>query len=613
MTFYRGTIGLILGFAILLLAGAIALRNETARLSRSKSVQHTLRVQSGLHRLYSLVEGAESGERGFFITKDEGYLALYKRAAQNLQKCIEDLRPLLADNKEQSKKLEELTPAIGERMAKINSVVENVRAGRFEEAANLVKASHGEAIMRQMSETISNMIATENRVLEEREAALEASNTAVEIGVVFLIAIALALAVYSVVQAQRQSSALISSSEALQVADDQLLEETARREEVEAKLRQAQKLDAIGQLTGGIAHDFNNMLSVVIASLNLLKRRLARGDPNPEQFIDSAVEAAERAANLTHRLLAFSRIQPLTPTPINANEFIAGLSDLLRRTLGERIRLETLLAENLWLVEADPSELENVIFNLAVNARDAMPEGGRLIIETSNCQIDSAYAAAEAGAKPGQYVRLIVTDTGCGMPPHVAAKAFDPFFTTKAVGKGTGLGLSQVYGFAKQSGGNVTIYSEPGHGATIKLYLPRYLGADEAVASKIKPYEKCPTGRAEEVILVVEDDERARNIAVECVRELGYTVLQADNASSALKTLGERADIRLLMTDVVMPGDDGKKLAEAARRLRPGIKVLFMSGYTREATFCDPKMQLLSKPFTLEEAARKIREALDRA
>jgi signal transduction histidine kinase/ActR/RegA family two-component response regulator len=616
-TFFRGTIGLVLGFAILLLAGAIAIRSETSRRSSGESIRHTLRVQNELHRLFTLVEGAESGERGFLITGDEGYLAAYEEAQRNLQASLDGLGRLVADNPEQTKKFAELAPVIKERMSIISSIVEDVRAGKAQDGGDLIKAGRGKTLMDQIREKISEMVAAEERLLEAREASLASATSAVEGGVLLLVAVVLALAVFAIVQAYRQSSALASSSEALQIVDDQLMEETARREEAEAKLRQAQKLEAIGQLTGGIAHDFNNMLSVVIASLNLLKRRLARGEGGYEQFINSAVEGAERAATLTHRLLAFSRTQPLASSPTNANELVASMSELLQRTLGEHIQFKTALADELWLVEVDPTELENAILNLAVNARDAMPNGGRLTIETANCQLDETYAAAHSDAKPGQYVRLTVTDCGVGMPAEVAAQAFDPFFTTKGIGKGTGLGLSQVYGFVKQSGGSVTIYSEPGHGTAIKLYLPRYLGSVEAVSQEARQAEKCPTGKAEEVILVVEDDERARDIAVACVRELGYTALYADSASEALKILADRSEIRLLMTDVVMPGDNGRKLAKEARRRRPGLQILFMSGYTPEAITSnhgiDPGMQLLSKPFTLEQAARKIREALDRA
>jgi signal transduction histidine kinase len=469
--------------------------------------------------------------------------------------------------------------------------------------------------MEQIRARISDMTEEEERLLVEREAARASATTGLQAGVALVIAVMVALAIFAIALVERQTEALIISNEALQTADDQLIEEAARREELEAQLRQSHKLEAIGQLTGGIAHDFNNMLGVIVASLNILKRRLARGEGAHEQFIDAAMEGAERAANLIHRLLAFSRLQPLAPTPLDANKFVAGMSNLLRRTLGEHVRLETALAGGLWLTEVDPNELESAILNLAVNARDAMPDGGRLTIETGNALLDDAYARTNAGAKPGEYVLVAVSDTGTGMSPEVAAKAFDPFFTTKAVGKGTGLGLSQVYGFVKQSGGQVSLHSELGVGTTIKIYLPRYVGPVAAASENGEAAKSLPLGKADEVILIVEDDEHARRAAVESVRELGYTVLHADGAGAALEILANRPDVVLLLTDVVMPDVDGKKLSEEALRRRPDLRVLFMSGYARDAIvqneLVGPKARMLAKPFTLEQAARKIREILD--
>jgi len=612
--FSRAT-GLVLGFATLALAVAVAANMELSRRQNSELIRHTLRIQNGLHQLFAYVEGSESSERGYLISNDETYLGPYEDARHNLKANIDEVLRLVADNPEHSKHTANLVPLINERMALIGSVIEEIHSGKTAEAANIVKTGRGRVLMDQIRADISDMISIEHRELEKRETALASATRAVDIGVLLLTTILLILAAYAVGQAQQQSNALLESSKALQVRNDRLLEEIARREEIEAKLRQSQKLEAIGQLTGGIAHDFNNMLSVVIASLNLLKRRFSRGEGGYDRFIDSAVEAAERAANLTHRLLAFSRTQPLAPSPIDANEFVAGISNLLRSTLGEHIHLETSLAKDLWLTKADPNELENAILNLAVNSRDAMERGGRLTIETSNCLIDRTYAEALGEAKPGQYVQLIVTDTGSGMSPEVVARVFDPFFTTKAIGKGTGLGLSQVYGFVKQSGGNVSIYSEVGRGTTIKLYLPRYVGEDEERSAQPANSRNIPTGTPDQVVLIVEDDKRARDVAVECVRELGYTALESDNASAALKILADRPDVRLLMTDVVMPGDDGRKLAAQARREHPNLKILLMSGYLGEATKSGEvghvNLPLLPKPFTLEQAARKIRDALD--
>ncbi|MFC4727647.1 hybrid sensor histidine kinase/response regulator [Coralloluteibacterium thermophilus] len=387
----------------------------------------------------------------------------------------------------------------------------------------------------------------------------------------------------------------------------------AEREQVEEALRQAQKMEAVGQLTGGIAHDFNNMLAVVIGSLDLLARRIGSEDARTRRYVDAATEGARRAALLTQRLLAFSRQQPLRPQPINANKLVANMAELVRRSLGGDIRLETVLAGGLWRAHADPNQLESAILNLAVNARDAMPGGGRLTIETQNAHLDSRYTATHPGINPGQYVLIAVTDTGEGMSPEVIARAFDPFFTTKDVGKGTGLGLSQVYGFVRQSGGHVKIYSEPGYGTTVKIYLPRSVAEGEPAADDASA--DAPLGEQQELVLVVEDEPAVRQFSVDALCELGYRVLEADGATSALRQLEAHPDIALLFTDVVMPEVNGPRLADEARRRRPGLKVLFTTGYPRDAVVHNGVLgnavDLLGKPFTVEELAAKVREVLD--
>ncbi|MFY0736108.1 ATP-binding protein [Aurantimonas sp. NFXS3] len=380
----------------------------------------------------------------------------------------------------------------------------------------------------------------------------------------------------------------------------------------EDQIRQMQKMEAVGQLTGGIAHDFNNMLAIVIGGLNLVQRRLAKGDTDVGQFISGAMEGANRAATLTQRLLAFSRQQPLSPQALKANDMVSDMSELLRRTLGETIQMETVLAGGLWQTYADAGQLENVVLNLAVNARDAMPDGGRLTIETANCHLDSAYAA-EHGVAEGQYVLVAVTDNGSGMPPEVAAKAFDPFFTTKGVGKGTGLGLSQVFGFVKQSGGHVKIYSEPDHGTSVKIYLPRYYGNAEAPARTSA--RGVAYGKSSEVILVVEDERRVRELAVQMLRDLGYGVLEAEDGACGLEMLDRHPEVCLLFTDVVMPGMSGRLFADVARQRKPELRVLFTTGYSRNAIVhngvLDPGVHLLPKPASLEQLALKVREVLD--
>ena len=388
----------------------------------------------------------------------------------------------------------------------------------------------------------------------------------------------------------------------------------AERARVEDALRQAQKMEAVGQLTGGIAHDFNNMLAVIMGSLDLLGRRINTDDPRARLYVDAALDGARRATLLTQRLLAFSRQQPLRPESVDVNKLVSGMSDLLRRSLGGDVRLETVLAGGIWRTHADPNQLENAILNLAVNARDAMPEGGRLTIETQNAHLDEAYVAQHPGMHAGQYVLIAVTDTGCGMQPDVIAKAFDPFFTTKEVGRGTGLGLSQVYGFVRQSGGHIKIYSEPGQGTTLKAYLPRLFGAS-AEPEEQEREGQVPGGEKQECILVVEDEPAVRRFSVDALNELGYDVLEADGAAAALRMLEAYPGISVLFTDVVMPEVNGRKLADEALRRRPGLRVLFTTGYTRSAVVhngvLDPDVQMIGKPFTVEQLALKMRAVLD--
>jgi PAS domain S-box-containing protein len=407
------------------------------------------------------------------------------------------------------------------------------------------------------------------------------------------------------------------------VADDGVLQgvgrdvtaEKARAEALalaEAQLRQAQKMEAVGQLTGGIAHDFNNMLAVVIGSLGLLKRRLAKGDKDVSRLADSALDSATRAASLTHRLLAFSRQQPLKPEAIEANRLVSGMSELLARTLGETIRVETALDSGLWSAQADPHQLESALLNLAVNARDAMPTGGLLTISTANAAITGSQTQRHPGIAPGEYIMIVVADTGVGMKPEIAARAFEPFFTTKELGRGTGLGLSQVYGFVQQSGGHVHIDSVPDRGTTVTLYLPRSRGSTQEKGGEGSGGDMVPG--EETTILVVEDESVVRRLAIEALNDLGYRVLDADCAAAALKTLQAHPEIALLFTDFVMPTVNGRKLVEMARLQRPDLKVLFTTGYAGDSDIQDgvfeAKVELLPKPYTVDQLSTKIREVL---
>jgi signal transduction histidine kinase len=397
--------------------------------------------------------------------------------------------------------------------------------------------------------------------------------------------------------------------------EQQVVERTAELHANEEALRQSQKMEAVGQLTGGVAHDFNNLLQVIIGNLDTIERNLPENLTRLRRAAGQALKGARRAATLTQRLLAFSRRQPLDPKPANVNGLVTNLSELVHRTLGETVEIETVLAAGLWSVEIDANELEAAILNLAVNARDAMPEGGRLTIETANSHIDEAYAANYAEVSPGQYVAISVSDTGNGMDEETLLRAFEPFYTTKPVGRGTGLGLSQVYGFVKQSGGHVKIYSEVDHGTTVKIYLPRLITEHQAAAAPDDD-TPAPAGEAEETILVLEDDDDVRAYSVDILRELGYRVVEAHDGPSALRLLERQARVDLLFTDVVLPGGmTGAQVAQQAREARPALKVLFTTGYARNAIIhqgrLDKGVRLITKPFGSSDLASKVRDVLD--
>ena len=389
-----------------------------------------------------------------------------------------------------------------------------------------------------------------------------------------------------------------------------------KRAQADLVLREAQKMQAIGQLTGGIAHDFNNLLTVIIGNLELVRGRL-EGDNALLTRIERATWAAQRGATLTSQLLAFARKQPLSPTPIDLTTTVQDLIPLLRRTIGEHIDLRYVETAGAWPAMADPAQLENALLNLALNARDAMPDGGRLTIELANMVLDEDYAREHVEVTPGDYALLAVSDTGAWHAPDVLARVFEPFFTTKPDGKGTGLGLPMVFGFVKQSGGHVNIYSEVGEGTTVRLYLPRAIAVWRNRRTAQRAPIELPRGAA--TVLVVEDEPAVREIAVAILGDLGYRVLEAADGESALRVFGANASsVDLLLTDVVLPGRvRGRELAERIKSIRPGVKVLFMSGYTENSIVhhgrLDDGVQLLGKPFKRELLARKVAEVLSAA
>jgi PAS domain S-box-containing protein len=388
-----------------------------------------------------------------------------------------------------------------------------------------------------------------------------------------------------------------------------------RLQETQRALFQSQKMEAVGQLTGGVAHDFNNLLTVIIGGLDTIARSKLTDTVRINRALDMARHAAERAASLTSRLLAFSRQQPLQPTPTDLNTLVQQMTDLLHRTLGEQVELEGVLSPRLWTVEVDPAQLESAILNLAVNARDAMPNGGKLTIETANTYLDEEYAKKDAEVTPGQYVMVAVSDTGSGIPKGNLARVFEPFFTTKELGRGTGLGLSMVYGFVKQSAGHVTIYSEEGQGTSVKLYFPRYTG--DAPPDREAAEAERPPASEGEVVLVVEDNPDVRANSVMILKELGYQVVEAANAGAALAVLASDQRVDLMFTDVVLPDRSGRLVADEAGKLRPGLKVLFTTGYSRNAIVhhgrLDPGVDLLPKPFSFDQLAARVRDVLDAA
>jgi len=612
-----GLFGIALGFAVLALAVFVAVRAESQRRAAGAWLRHTIQVQSDLYQLYGLLQAAESGQRGFIITQDERYLDASSEATRKLPAVVDRLSERVRDNPKQLEIVAEMRPLLGERVEIIDEAIADMRALRVDKAVQLVKSGRGKALMDRLHAIIDTMIENEKNLSEKRERELNAAGGEFDAAVWALGGIIFALGAFSFLNAQKQMRALQTSRDSLKTAYDQLIGETTRREALESQLRQSQKLEALGHLTGGIAHDFNNMLGVIVASLHLLRRKLADSNEDCIQLIDSAMDGADRAAAMVRRLLAFSRRQPLSPRPLDPNKFVSSVSDMVRRALGEKIELETVLAGGLWTTKIDQHELESAIVNLAVNARDAMPDGGKLTIETANCYLDDAYASENIEVNPGQYVMIAVTDTGQGMPPEVLSQAFDPFFTTKPAGKGTGLGLSQVHGFVKQSGGQVKIYSEPGRGTCIKLYLPRFNQVEPAAELPLRPPRplELPLGRPEELVLIVEDDDTARRVTAQGMRELGYSVLEAENGRAAIDIIRRRADIALMVTDVVMPDMDGARLAREAVFRRHSLRVLFITGYTRNAIVhngvLDKDVKLLTKPFTLEQLAVKMRDILD--
>ncbi len=571
-----------------------AYRQETT------AVQHTLEVEKKLSELLSTVQEAETGNRGFLLTGDDTYLQSYDTAVAAFAGQFDDLKILAANDPGLQRSLASLRPVVQTRFDLLQEGIRLRRSEGLDAAVRHIQTNKGREAMLLVRAGIAQLQKVEADSLRERVASarrlIQAASAAATTGILLVI-----LSVGGWIWNQRRDARRLAA-------------ETAERQLAESKIRQMQKLEAVGQLTGGIAHDFNNMLSVIISGLSLIKRRLAAGNTDVLGLADATMDGANRAAMLTSRLMAFARQQPLEPQLVDANKLVAGMADMINRMLGEAIALESVLAPGLWATYADPPQLESALLNLCVNARDAMPDGGKLTIETANTNFDDLYAR-EHDVTAGQYVLIAVSDTGTGMASAVLAQAFEPFFTTKEAGKGTGLGLSQVHGFVKQSGGHVKINSEPGHGTSVKVYLPRRMetGFERRPAVETKPTK--PAKDRNQVLLVVEDDDRVRELTVSMLRELGYTVYQAGGAATALRELQARPEIGLLFTDIVMPETNGRELADQALVRWPKLKVLFTTGFTRNAIVhqgvLDPGVNFIAKPFTLEQLAAKVRAVMD--
>jgi signal transduction histidine kinase/CheY-like chemotaxis protein len=601
------SVPLLIGFVLLFVAAVSAVVLAQQQQDIDAQIRHTFQVNDELERIQTLMTDAESGQRGYLLTDRLSYLDPYNFAKHGLPNELNALRSEVAGNSSLAE-LDELRATVNKKLAELQSTIDLRSANKPNAALAIVNNDSGKALMDRIRDILGDMHATQEKLLENRSveaAQLNRSRGTILLGSVLLVIV---LGIGTLLENRRRVTAL-------QLANHRLQAEANVRREAETQVRQLQKMEAVGQLTGGIAHDFNNMLAIIIGSLDMARRRLADAQyAAVAKYIGNANDGAQRAAVLTSRLLAFSRKQPLEPKVFDANRLVGGMSELLRGTIGEQIAVETVLAGGLWRSYADPAQVETVLLNLAVNARDAMPGGGKLTIETANTYLDERYAAGHSEVSPGQYVMLSVTDTGVGMPPEVVERAFEPFFSTKGAGRGTGLGLSQVFGFVKQSGGHVKIYSEAGEGTTVKVYLPRYVGPAAAVEMESADGEM-PRGDSSEVILVVEDDPKVKQMSIDALRELGYVVIHAQSPSEAMEKFKAQPHIALLFSDIVMPEMTGRELAERMTAMRPDLKVLFTTGYTQNAIvhhgIVDPGTAFLPKPFTLDQLARKVRAVID--
>ncbi len=695
-------------FLILALAAYLTAQFAINEREAQAQVRHTFQVIEAQRRIQDSVQTAETGMRGFLLSRDPAFEQGFRRFLSRLPEDIQRFRDLSRDNPVQQARADRLEKMIRERITGLNAGVANTTAPMTTSPEALAGLARGREQMTQIRTEIEQGLAEEQRLLLERDRNRRESENmvvgwsiAAAVITLLILSIATVLLVRNNIRLGRAERARANEAAILQATLESVrdgvayfssdgtlcafnaqffallglspdlarphvtkpmlmqalegwpwptisgpegaadvtgarhitwkgreldiykapvatggfligVEDNTARKQAEAIGRQAQKMEAVGHLTGGVAHDFNNLLQIISANLDLaVAGDDVAANPRLAQRLQNAIGAVTRGSRLTAQLLAFARRQALDPRSLDLGRVIRDMTDLLRRALGERIAVETVIAGGLWNTLVDPTQVENTILNLAINARDAMPDGGKLTLEVANAYLDDAYAAGHEEVTPGQYVMLAVSDTGTGMAPEVLTRVFEPFFTTKPEGKGTGLGLAQAYGFVKQSGGHIKIYTEMGHGTTIKLYLPRTRRERDDIAS----HQGAPVKGGNEHVLVVEDDEGVRAAVVDMLTDLGYRVSRAENAQSALAFL-ETARPDLIFTDVVMPGPiHTREFTRRAAERYPGIKVLYTSGYTQNAIVHNGKLDddafLLSKPYRKEELARKLRSVIE--
>jgi signal transduction histidine kinase len=611
---------LLLAFALVAMAGAAAFYVALRVAAADAMVAHTLQVEQIDRTVMSDLQDAETGQRGYLLTGQASYLTPFRHAEASTPQTFAALQQLTADNPVQQTRLRALQPEISGKLVELGATVRLSASGHNGEALAVVRSGQGQAAMDRIRLQLNALAAEEQRLLVRREA--QAARTRTVLLVLIVLGIAGGLGLAGLLLRQ-----VFGALKALGARTRELEAEAGLRREAEGTLRQTQKMESVGQLAGGIAHDFNNLLTVILGNLDMARRRLSEADSasSARQLADRVAEPVElamkgsqNAAQLTQRLLAFSRRQALAPTRLDLNRLVAGMSDMLRRTLGGSISIETILAGGLWTTWADANQVENALLNLAINAGHAMPGGGRLTIETANTYLDEVYARQFGDVAPGQYVLLAVTDTGAGIPPGILERVFEPFFTTRQEADGSGLGLAMVHGFVKQSGGHVRIYSEVGQGTTVKLYLPRLHEPEPPAAPAPRADAEelaTPVARPGETVLVVEDNAAVRDYVRAALKELGYRVLEAADAAQAIGLIDAGESVSLLFTDVVLPGTNGRELSRLVQARRPDLPILFTTGYTRNAIVhhgqLDPDVQLLQKPYTQRTLALKVREMLD--